>query len=121
MMHQQRAGSWAFILGIIFALISGLGQGAGISVPGAIFIPYILVILGIVVGFLNISNRDITDFLVAAIAFLAISVSAAGLNVIPVLGTYFVGVANNLAIFVAPAALVVALKMVLNLSKEPDA
>ncbi len=117
-MDSQQYGSWAFIVGVVIAIISGIAQAAAANVPGAEFIPLVLVILGAIVGFLNISDREITDFLVAAIALLAVGFSAAGLNIIPVIGAYLVAVVNNIAVFVAPAVLVVALKAVNNHAKS---
>jgi len=111
-MASQQMGSWAFILGVVIAILSGLVQAAAVNMPGEEFIPLVLVILGVIVGFLNISDREITDFLVAALSLLAVAVSAAGLNVIPYIGGYLVAIVNNVAVFVAPAVLIVALKAV---------
>ena len=116
-MDSQQLGGWAFILGVVVAILAGLMQAAAASVPGAEFIPLVLVVLGLVVGFLNVADREITDFLVAALSLLAIAISAAGLNIIPVVGTYLVYIVNNVAVFVAPAVLVVALKAVSRIAK----
>jgi len=124
-MLSQKIGGWAFILGVVIAIIAGIAQAATLSstanieLPGALFIPLVLVILGIIVGVLNIDDRDTTEFLVASIALLALAISAAGLQIIPTVGQYLVSVVNNVAVFVAPAALVVALKSVNKLANKP--
>jgi len=128
-MDSQQIGSWAFILGVVIAIIGGIAHAAAASVPGAEFVPLILIVLGLVVGFLNISDKEITDFLIASIALLALAVSAAGLQnifqtvevgVIKLLADYIVRTLEHVAVFVAPVALVVALKTVNNLSKTPS-
>ena len=107
-------GKWAFIIGVIIAALAGI-------VPDLIdigIIGLILVILGLVVGFLNISDKESGDFLIAAIALLV--VGAAGLVAIPAIGEkYLVPILTNIVAFVAPATLVVSLKAVYVLAKTP--
>lgn len=116
-MESQQLGGWAFILGVVVAILSGLLQAAAALVPGVGYIPLVLVILGLIVGYLNVADREITDFLVAALSLLVIGVSAGGLNIIPYLGGYLVAIVQNIAVFVAPAVLVVALKAVSRIAK----
>ena len=65
---------------------------------------------------------EITKFLIAAIALLGLAGTAGGLTVIdqvasPV-GAILVGIVQNMAVFVAPAALIVALKAIKDLAAE---
>ncbi len=111
-------GSWAFILGVLIAIISGLGAGAlDATMQG--YVGIVLVVLGLVVGFLNISAKEVTDFLIAAIALIA--VGAANLSTIPLIGSYLASMVLYLAAFVAPAALVVALKAIYTMGRNPVA
>jgi hypothetical protein len=117
-MAYEKIGGWAFILGVVIAVIAGLASGA-LDATTAGYVTLALVILGLVVGFLNIGDKDIKDFLVAAIA--VILMGTANLGVIPIVGVYLASMVLNISAFVAPAALVVALKAVYNLASQPAA
>lgn len=114
-MDNSQIGSWAFILGVLIAVISGLAAGAMADYMQ--YVAIILVLLGLVVGFLNIGAKEVTDFLIAAIALIAIG--AANISTIPLIGGYLASMVMYLAAFVAPAALVVALKAIYNLAAKP--
>jgi len=118
MVESQTVGSWAFILGVIIAIIAGLAAGM-LDATMAGWITLVLVILGLIVGFLNISDKETSGFLIAAIALMA--VGTANLAAIPEIGMYLASMVINIAAFVAPAALIVALKAVYNLAAKPAA
>ncbi len=110
----SKLGQWAFIGGIVIALLLALvpqwkGQ-----------LTLVLVVLGLVVGLLNITEKETTPYLVAAIALLATGSATDSLKVIPpaVLGDYLVSAVQNIAAFVAPGAIVVAVKAIWALSKD---
>jgi hypothetical protein len=111
-------GSWAFILGVLIAIIAGLAAGS-MDAATMGYMAVILVVLGLVVGFLNIGAKEVTDFLIAAIALVA--VGAANLTAIPWIGAYFASMVLYIAAFVAPAALIVALKAIYNTARTPAA
>jgi hypothetical protein len=114
-MDNSSIGSWAFILGVVIAIISGLAAGA---LAGYMqYVAILLVILGLVVGFLNIGAKEVTDFLIASIALIAIG--AANTSSIPWIGGYLASMVLYIAAFVAPAALVVSLKAIYNLAAKP--
>jgi len=114
-MKEQNYGSWAFIIGVVLAIILGLfGQAVEAY---RTYITAILVIIGLIVGFVNIGEKDATNFLIAAIALLATNTvtSWTSLNVV-MIGDYIAGILNNIGIFVAPAAVLVALKAIYGLA-----
>ncbi|MBU0530113.1 MAG: hypothetical protein KKC05_00395 [Nanoarchaeota archaeon] len=117
MVESQSVGSWAFILGVIIAILAGLAAGF-LDATMAGWITFVLVILGLIVGFLNISDKETSGFLIAAIAIMA--VGTANLSAIPSIGPYLAIMVQNIAAFVAPAALIVALKAVYNLAAKPS-
>ena len=106
----KKVGHYSFIAGIIIAVIVGLVP----SLRGDPAI-WVMVILGIIVGFLNIGTKEVTGFLVAAIGLIiASSASALSLAVIwPTLTTML----GNVIVFIAPAAIVVAIKSVIALAE----
>ena len=114
-MEFDRLGEWVFILGVVIAIISGLAYQA-MDATSAGYITVVLVILGLIVGVLNIKDKEIFNFLIATIAIVA--VGAANLNSIPIIGSYLGYMVLNIAAFVAPAALVVALKAIYNLASN---
>ncbi len=121
-MDLEKIGGYAFLLGVIIAVIAGLAAGM-LSTTQAGYVALVLVILGLIVGFLNIKDKQITNFLVAAIALMVLGiatgdVATGGLAVIDKLyaGKFLVSIVANIAVFVAPAALIVALKEVYNIA-----
>lgn len=110
----SKLGQWAFIIGVVIALLLAfLTQWEG---P----LTLLLVILGLIVGFLNVTEKETTPFLVAAIALLATGTAKDALTVIPpeALGSYLVGAVKNVNVFVAPAAILVALKAIWALARD---
>lgn len=113
-MTKNTIGNWSFIIGVVVAIIAGLF--------GTDVIPYtalILVVLGLVVGFINVNVKQTSDFLIAAIALLVASTSIGALSVITMLGDWIIAIVANVATFVGPAALVVALQSVYQLASKP--
>ena len=110
-MELEQIGHWSFILGVVIAIVAGL-----VGLAYAETVAMVLVVLGILVGFLNISEKETSSFLIAAIALML--TGAAGLESLPAVGTYLGPVLTNIATFVAPAAVIVALKAVMELGKR---
>ena len=111
----SKIGEWAFIIGIVLAVLLGFVPTSYIGM--AILV---LVILGLLVGFLNITEKETTPFLVAAIALLATGNASDSLKVIPpdVLGSFLSNAVRNITAFVAPAAVLVAVKVIWSLAKD---
>ena len=111
-MKMDKLGEWAFIAGVIIAVVA-----AFVGIP---MVTAALVVLGLLVGFLNVTEKETTSFLVAAIALIAAgTVAFGGLDsVIPGIGTLLNNIVGNIAVFVAPAAILVALKAVWAMAKK---
>ena len=71
------------------------------------WIGWVLAVLGLIVGVLNVSDSDSQTFLLAAIA---LAVGANRLGAIPGAGEHLAGIVANLVLFVGGAVLVVAAK-----------
>lgn len=111
-MNKEKLGSWAFIIGVLVAIIAGLIPDiitADVAALG-------LVILGVIVGLVNVTRKETNTFLLASIALLL--ASAAGLNILPLLGNAVVAILQNIAALIAPAAIIVALKAVWDTAKR---
>jgi hypothetical protein len=102
-------GKWAFIIGLVIAVVVGF-----IEVP---YSALILLVLGLIVGFLNIAAKETTQYLVAAIALMTGAVALKVADVLPgVVGTAVDSILTAFVSFVAAAALVVAVKGIIELS-----
>jgi len=112
---MHKLGHYSFIAGIIIAVLVALIQQWGIADTGRFSI-WVMVVLGVIVGIMNISAREVQGFLVAAISLIiASSVSALSLATIwPGLTT----ILGNIIIFVAPAAIIVSLKAIYSLAND---
>jgi len=107
-----KIGRWSFIIGVIMAVISGFWY---IS-PAAMSV---LVILGVVVGFLNITGQEAMTFLLASVSMIVISsMGSPAFAEIAVIGPTLQRMLNNLIIFVIPAAMIVALRAVITLAHK---
>jgi hypothetical protein len=99
-MRLAAVGRWAFAIGLVVAVLAGL-----------LFQPtwaiWVLAILGVIVGVLNVTAEDTRGFLLAAIA---LTLSATALNTIPVVGMAFSLILPYVVAFASGAMVVVALK-----------
>ncbi|MBI4168083.1 MAG: hypothetical protein HY515_03940 [Candidatus Aenigmarchaeota archaeon] len=103
-MSTEKIGAWSFIVGAIVAVLAALLSFDTSAVTT------LLVVLGFIVGLLNINDKDTTHFLVAVIALAA--AGNANVDAIPVVGAQLQNILRNIGIFVAPAAAIVALKSI---------
>ncbi len=99
-MNIDMIGRWAFIIGLVIAVLAGLFFQPDWAI-------WVLAILGVIVGLLNVGAEETRSFLLAAIA---LTVSATALNSIPIVGTVLSLVLPFVVAFVAGATIVIALK-----------
>jgi len=105
-------GSWSFIIGLAIALLVGLfTEATGIVVT-------VLVILGLIVGFLNVSDKEVHGFLMASVALILAGGAGNFMSSIPAVGNFLTRILSNFVVFVAPAAIVVAVKELYSSAKE---
>ncbi len=103
-------GELAFFTGLLLAIV------AGFFILPLDVVTITLVILGIVVGFLNITSKETSGFLLASVALLV--AGSAGIDKIPLIGGWFYPILINIVTFVTPAAIIVALKAVYGLARK---
>lgn len=127
MAADDKYGEWAFLLGVVLAVVVGLfSSQLDSSVIGIVY--GVLVLLGLVVGVLNIREKEINSFLIATIALIAVASSwqpvtdifttimGEGGSVLIV--NWIQGFFGALVAFISPAAFIVALKAVYNLASR---
>jgi len=105
---DHRAGHWAFLIGIALAMLAGLVPQMQTQA-----ITWALVLLGLVVGLLNITAKETKEFLIACVALVIVADAAA-----PLLGPVMAAILGNIVTFVFPAAFVVAFKSIWTLASE---
>jgi hypothetical protein len=115
----SKVGVWSYVAGLVIAVLLALfslfGRGPGLSGWAV----GVLVVLGLIVGLLNISDDEVNTFLLAAIAFVVASSSMAA--IFASLGSSFDWLQtfmSAIAVFTAPGALVVAFKGLYNVAKD---
>ncbi len=107
---DSKTGHWIFLIGIVLAVIAGFVpqlQNATIA--------WVLVLLGLLVGLLNITARETQEFLIASIALLIAGNAASS---IVTLGHTLSVILGNVVTFVFPAAMFVALKAIWELASS---
>ena len=103
-------GGWAFLLGVVLAVIVGLFPSVGTPTVMAV-----LVVVGLIVGLLNIGDKEVTQFLFSGLVLVLIS--SAGINLMTNI-PYVSGILTALLVIFVPATVVVAVKNVLSLARR---
>lgn len=112
-------GGWAFILGLVITLV------AAYFAPGSSSIMLVLAVLGIVVGVLNVTDRELLYYLVATLTFLLCATTLKdailwAFGSIPLATNFLINFMQYVVFFVAPGATIVALKAIYLITKEPE-
>ena len=104
-------GAWAFLAGVIIAVIVGfLGTSAMTGIWAII-----LIVIGLIVGLLNISGKEMNTFLLAAVSLVVVSYFGAS----AVMAVDFIeNILNALLMLFVPATIVVALRALFAVSKN---
>lgn len=115
----QAIGSWAFLLGVIVAIIAGALLLTDKSSPSLTTVTSFLVLLGTIVGLLNITRKETNSFLLASVVL--VLVSGFGITVysdVLKVGPYLQAMLVAILEFVVPATIVVALKAIFSLAER---
>lgn len=100
---MEKVGVWSFYIGILIAIIFGFMKDATWTTNA-------LLVLGLIVGLLNVTDKEIVPFLVACLALIVAGGSAAA--VLPLSLDSLARMLGNIAVFVIPAAIVGSLKAI---------
>jgi len=104
-------GSWSFLIGVILALVFGFIQIGGLSQN----ITYFLVVLGIVIGLLNIADEEVHPFLMAGVILVIVGTLGQGVvSAVPA----FDRILQSMTVLFVPATIIVALKSVFTLARR---
>ncbi|MBW2978069.1 hypothetical protein KY331_04450 [Candidatus Woesearchaeota archaeon] len=116
----SQVGKWAFLIGVVLAVITGIGAGLAQEWGANPWLMLLLVVLGLVVGFVNITAKEVKGFLIASVALLvAGTANLSTVNtLVPSLGSILEGIVNMVIYVVAPAALIVCLRAIYGFAAE---
>lgn len=104
-----KIGSLSFITGVIVSLFMGVIMPGNMNVVVA----SLLMTLGLVVGLLNVSQKESTNFLLATAVLVIVSgFGSSLLSRVEFFGPFIVSTLSSLMIFVIPATIIVALKVI---------
>ncbi len=112
---KGKIGGWAFLIGVILAVVLGVFmtmKGLTSLTQGWV---WVLVVIGLVVGFLNVSAEEASHFLMSG-AILVI-VSAFGSGVLKDV-TILANIMTTLLTVFIPATIIVAIKNVFSLARN---
>ena len=121
---ENTLGAWAFLIGVILAIIIGLALTL-IPIPTltnySAQIYVILAVLGLIVGFTNVTGRDSQTFMIAGAVLVIVSKfgmegvtgSLIGFPIADAVTTIF----GALLVLFAPATIIVALKTVFGIAR----
>ena len=117
--RENLIGAWAFLIGIILAILVGIFAGAKINQ----FILGILAVLGLVVGYF-VAEKDVQTFLLAYVSLvivsfagiqgLVLSAAIVGIDI----GRLLSSVLGALLVLFVPATIVVAIKTVFAIAQS---
>ncbi|MBA7693515.1 hypothetical protein ES703_102101 [subsurface metagenome] len=122
---ENSFGAWAFLLGVILAVMIGLST---ILIPISFLTTYsaqiyaVLIILGLIVGFMHVKGKDSQTFLLAGAVLVVVSKfgmesgitgSLIGIGI----GTAISSTFAALLVLFVPATIIVAIKTVFSIAK----
>ena len=103
---MEKLGSWSFLIGVILAVIFGF-------ITAGTWLPTLLVVLGLIIGLVNITDKEVKPFMWAGTVLVIVSAFGGA-----VFGTgYMATILNNMLMLFVPATVVVALKSVFSMAK----
>jgi len=126
-MEMEEIARWAYIAFVVIAVVMGLAvgymswDGQAISeIDG--YVTLIMLILGIIIGITSITAKEVTPFLIATIALVVAGIGNVWypLNIDPIQILYYFAdtITRYIVAFAAPAAVIIAIKAVLAMTKE---
>ncbi len=115
----KKFGHYIFILGIILVLIFSLSDPTKLSVKNALY----LLLLGLIVGILDVPKKEANSFILATIAIIVASLAKFEQITYKIpsmtfsIGLYIKGILLNTSVFLSLAMLIVSLKIIYRVYK----
>ena len=107
-------GSWSFLVGLVLAVLLGLGLGGSYS--GTML--WLVFLLGLIVGLLNISAKEVNAFLTGGTILVLVSFLGVQVGVFNGQAAVIANILNGILVLFVPATIVVAIKSVFALARR---
>ncbi len=106
--NKNMLGAWAFLIGVILAVIFAF-------LAYQTWVGWVLVLIGIIIGLLNITDSEVQPFLLAGVVLVIVSYFGSSVFT----GLLYLGdILSNLLMLFVPATIIVALKSVFTLARR---
>ncbi len=116
---ENLVGAYAFLIGVVLAVVFGLFNKP-LEQAGGMFYS-ILVLIGLIVGFMNVSDKNSSTFLLASLALVIVGALGNDPLIYISQNNYVVTSLSNvlvsLLVLFVPATIIVALKTVFSITK----
>ena len=113
--------AWAFLIGIVLALVGGMLSALFGSLNP--FLLGLLLVLGLVIGFIGVSPNDINKFMTSSVSLVIVSFAgSAGVRNIEFLNWEICNIVSStlgaLLVLLVPATIVVAVRSLFSISQN---
>lgn len=119
-LNIKKLGHYIFTLGVVLVILFTLADPTKLSVTNAIY----LLIIGLIVGLIDVPKKEANSFIIAAIAIIVASLAKFEQITYQLpsmsysIGLYIKGLLLNASVFLSLAMLIVALKIIYRVYKE---
>lgn len=107
-------GSWSFLAGLILAMLLGLGLG-GVYQSTLLWVVFLL---GVVVGLLNITAAEVGAFLTGGTILVLVSFLGIQVGIFEGMAAIIANILKGILTLFVPATIIVALRSVFVLAKK---
>ena len=107
-------GSWSFLVGLVLAVLLGLGFAGAYQAT----ILWVVFLLGVVVGLLNITADEVSAFLTGGTVLVLVSFLGVQVGVFDAVAPVIANVLRGILTLFVPATFIVALRSVFVLAKR---
>tara|TARA_Y100000310_G_C20527880_1_gene736970 strand:- start:45 stop:419 length:375 start_codon:yes stop_codon:yes gene_type:complete len=107
-------GSWSFLVGLVLAIILGLGLGGQYQST----ILWVVFLLGVLVGLLNIGSSEVGSFLTSGAILVLVSYLGIQVGIFKGLAPAIFNILKGILTLFIPATIIVALKSVFVMAKK---
>jgi len=107
-------GSWSFLVGIILAVILGLGYAGAYHQT----MVWVVFLLGVVVGLLNVTHGEADRFVMGGTVLVLVSFLGVQVDVFKFVAPVIANILKSILTLFVPATLIVVLKSLFSISRN---
>ena len=111
---SNQLGSWSFLIGVVLAILLGLGYEGAYATQMVL----IVFLLGLIIGFLNVTSDEVSAFLTAGTVLVIVSFLGGQAGVFDGVAPMIKGVLDSILTLFVPATIVVAIRNVWVLARN---